>query len=74
MTEEFVPTPAEKRILKEVAEFGKRVYNGRLYLQILRLRSAGLVEADFDIRLSTNGSHSFRITVTALPDEGQTNR
>jgi len=53
-------TKAQKRILAEVRERPGRVYSGRHWLPLIRLRDLGLVTLEFSYYTSTSGD---RITV-----------
>lgn len=49
-------TKAQERMLAEVRESGKRVYNGRARRTVKALEDAGLVNVDWDMRPQTKGN------------------
>lgn len=49
-------TPPQARILAQVREHGRRIYNGRARRPVERLEALGLVSVDWDMRPQTKGN------------------
>lgn len=61
-------TQPQRRLLTRVRETGQLIMNGRARSMIEALEAAGLVDAVWDLDITSTGSTRWRITVT--PKEG----
>lgn len=59
-------TPAQREMLAEVRESGRRIYNGRARRTVQALEAAGLVKVEYDLNPHRNGSWTERLTVTPV--------